>query len=440
MPAGAVAAIDLRPESAMSAAGGTPVRNNGLFGFDTTQAIAGADYFGPDLNASMTLAQRNAWRAAMDTVGVSYTLDPAGTTLLQMLTRALGDKADPGHTARCKPVMPTLGGRIEIWLGSAGKVLDRDFLGAADTHWPTIQATEQTDYRSVRLRCLAFATAIDNCTEGDGSLAARLCAGSAARNGISFAAAQADLAQRFRDKYKRYLGGLVRKYALWTMGRTLFIPPDLTDEGELPPETTITDNFNRADADPLGSSSEGWSWTEVEGDIDIVSNQGQVNSSSGWAVARAESDLSSSDHYAQSDAVSITGTNFEYVCGGAVRFNSSANTHYLCMYGFSEVALIIFKKVAGTGTELGRTSITTAFPEPLKMEVNGSALKAYQSGTQRVSLTDTSITGNTRTGVSMFRQTGASTFDNFQAADLAAGGAVRPPYYYRHLAGGPSRA
>ena len=411
-PAGAVAAIDLRSLSAQGTPGPTAA-GSGFFGFNATQTLPGAEYFGDDLTANLNLNRRNAWR---NKLSIATALD--NTRLVDVLAETLGQKATPGGNVRAKPVIPTSAGRIEIWAGT--KVFDRDFGGTGDVCWPNIQAMHQDDYRSVRLRCLAFANAIENCTEGDGSLAARTCSLFAFRNGVTFATAKTTLAQRFRDKFKRYLGGLTRKYRRWTMARQLFIPADLTDEGELPPETTITDDFTRADGDTIGNQL---TWTEVAGDWDTASNAASLTTFGTDArTARAESDLSSDDHYSQTVITGLgAGTN-DCLAGPVARFDAAANTGYWTFaYQFDD-KIYLRKIVTGTPTNLvAAVAITLSIPEAYKVECDGSTITGYQAGVSRIGpTTDSAIAGNTRCGIGGYKSTGSVVVDDFEAADLAA--------------------
>jgi hypothetical protein len=87
----------------------------------------------------------------------------------------------------------------------------------------------------------------------------------------------------------------------------------------------------------------------------------------------------------------------------------------------------IVKIVSGTYTELGSTSGTgdSASNNILKLEVNGSDLDLYgNDGTElKVSVTDTSITGNLHAGISG-SHTGSNRnqWNNFEAGDLSPGG------------------
>lgn len=178
---------------------------------------------------------------------------------------------------------------------------------------------------------------------------------------------------------------------------------------------TITDNFNRADAGSLGSSSEGWSWADTVTGLDIVSNQAKGDSS-GFNRARAESDLASANHYAQVTMV-LSGDG----AGPCVRFSSSADTCYL--YYCDLASGRIFSVVAGSLTSLG------SFGNPgngsvLKLSANGTTLEAFDDGVSQGTVTDSAISGNTRTGIE--GSTSAAVLDDFSAGDLGGGVTAHP--------------
>lgn len=179
--------------------------------------------------------------------------------------------------------------------------------------------------------------------------------------------------------------------------------------------TTITDNFNRADG-AIGSSSEGWSWANAQGSFSIVSNAA-VPGTGGQNNCRAESDLSSSDHY--SEAV-VTYAGVADDVGVAARFATAANTAYLYLNDGGNDR--IYKVIAGAYTSL--TALATAAPTAVtfRLECSGTAIAGKRNGTTRVSTTDSSITTGTRCGIRAYNDGGsASTIDSFVAADLAAG-------------------
>jgi hypothetical protein len=329
-------------------------------------ANLGSEYtnLGTDPLATWTQQALNRWRSAL---ALPNTL--AASNLRGCLWETLTFQADPIGDDRALPLVPVSGQRrYELWL--AGQLVHGKPFRLADPEATPLLDLLKRHYRSLRQCSL------------DGLCSPTL--------------------------YRKWLGYQVRKYAI---GYRNFQPADVPDEPPLEPTTTITDNFNRADADALGSGSEGWSWTEVTGDHDIVSNQ--VGPGSGGGRARAESDLSSDDHYAQLTMVdgSLSGQG----SGPTVRYAAAADTCYLALSDGAR----IFKCESGS-----LTNLTSAIGDPangsvLKREADGSSLELFDDGVSIIGpITDTSITGNVRTG---FYRDFNRTLDNFEAADLATG-------------------
>jgi len=308
---------------------------------------------------------------------------PKGDDLLSLLLDAVCDGSDPTGDSFAKPLMPDANMRLCLTIGDVSiqwKTAPWNY------HWDKIQDVERAD----------FQRHFDDAKAG-----------------------------RSKDKehHRRILDALCDKYNLqgsddWKG----FIPAKIRKEikGRLKHETTITDTFNRANAASLGTASGGFTWTRVQGsnDTTIISNQ------AGPAIItdsrnRANSDLSSSDLYSQIDLSAWTaGDSFEPIvraASAAVTFyiyipaNAASNTHR------------IFKCVAGTFSSLQAASGNIASTgQTAKLIVSGSSLVGSIAGVDRVSVTDTSITGNIRCGFGINSNSTALRVDNFEAGDVSA--------------------
>lgn len=207
----------------------------------------------------------------------------------------------------------------------------------------------------------------------------------------------------------------------------VFIPSDLPKESPLPRHTFISDAANRADADALGSSVEGWSWTEVLNDIDLVSSgafQGQGSTLN--TIARAETDLSSDDH------ASRIILNFIHTTGGTsgplARMASSGGSCYWFGVRVDAPRQRLFTLTVNTAsaTQIGST-VTDALPSRpyiMVLTCDGSTITGYQNTgfgtlTSKITTTDTAITGNTRTGMLLASSgTNLSSARVFRAYDI----------------------
>ena len=375
--AGGLGCLDLRSLPQMSLAGGTP-QGWGIFTYPTSVVIAGALALGNNLSTNLSNPQKNAIRNRL-----ALPNPISASTLLDVLWEILTTQADSTGLLRCKPLMPTIQGSLELHLGGFSLIKSK-MLNFAEPEGPNVLAVLQDDYRHIR---------------------------------------QERLGQpQFADTHKRVLGELVRRFG---GDYRRFLPVELPDEGMLKPSTTILDNFNRADNVVLGTSSEGWSWTEVTGNIDIVTNQASQLTVSAIVNARAESDLSSANHYSQ--AVAISNTVATNQVGIAARFAAAATTYYTFRIRLTagRPNHRLAKMVAGALTALLDDDVIDGLTsgDTIRVDIDGSTLIGKKNGTQILQVTDTAITGNLRTGLDGFAN-GASRigWDNFEAADLAAVG------------------
>lgn len=243
------------------------------------------------------------------------------------------------------------------------------------------------------------------------------------------------LLPHLRNTYQKYYdaGIEARQKVLWDWERkypgvpTKDFQPVGINEIAIRPTTTINDTFDRGNADALGTSSDGdWSWTEVQGDIDISGNKA-VATAGGRKFARADKDLSSDDHYAQAIWGTAGGGNSN--TGVAVRKDSSATlTFYYAWNRDTDDAMKIEESTDDSQTEVASGSYTISDGEVLKLTADGSTLTAYVDDVQKLQGSDSSISGNLRTGLQGYYA--KTTWNNFQAADLAAGPSGNPWNYY----------
>ncbi|MFC1658227.1 hypothetical protein ACFL1D_02450 [Candidatus Omnitrophota bacterium] len=188
--------------------------------------------------------------------------------------------------------------------------------------------------------------------------------------------------------------------------------------------STISDSFNRSDADALGTSSEGWwSWVEYENDIDIVSNQARTTTqySDNSAYANAP-EPATANHYAQAK-VWISGDKDTWG-GPTARVSTSAETFYsFCSSDLlSQERWQMRKQINGAWSEVASYSTGWATPNgaTLRIEVDGNSLIGKQDGVTKISTTDSSITGNTKTGIFGHQDDAGRyiRFDDFESDDL----------------------
>jgi hypothetical protein len=228
--------------------------------------------------------------------------------------------------------------------------------------------------------------------------------------------------EKKKQHHRRVLDMLCERHGIddW---REFVKPARVKDiPGRLPHETSLADGFTRADQTGLGTAAEGWSWTSVVAGINIASNRAQSTAADN--ASRAESDLSSADHYAESDIIQAAATNRGI--GVACRYASGANTCYFAQSSGTTTASFLLRRItAGTATTLSTADRgTTVLTRLVRITVSGSNLDFWEDGVSKTTATDTNITGNLRCGIGKTGSSlaGAQEWDNFAASDGAAGG------------------
>lgn len=373
--------IDLRTIGQMSTAGGTPGAS--LFAFERASDVPkGATILTDDPSGVLTRDAKDALAALCGQTIDATRLDDA---LFEMLTT----KASVSGSSGPRPLIPTRRG-LELECGSIRRTVAFDI--ADPVLAPKVLAVLREDFR----------------------------------------AARADALSRGGDHHQKMLGWWMARYK--TDDPTLFQPSDLPRTEPREPSTTYTDDFNAADSATLGADL---TWADVNGDFQNLSNGGALNSNSAFLyAARAEHNLSTSDNYGQIDIVAMGGAS--RILGGACRFSSSAHTCYYYVFYPNTSRGFLGKRVAGVETHLTNAAVTLSAPEAWKAQAEGSTIKGFQAGVERLSWPDTAISSGVRGGVAAYQNGGTlltMTFDNFEAGDLAAGGGIPPAMLMRNNLG-----
>lgn len=340
--------------------------------FETEISDPNAIYMGDSLDS---LRNKSAIATALE-LGSA---DILATTVREVIFELFTQHADPTGAVRWKPLIPTLGLRLELHIGGHSLVKSERF---DQVQHPLVLEVEKLNYRKIR----------------EDAIQGRI--------------------NRDTQFHRRYLSRLVEKYHL-PFGS--FIPSDLPSEAPLPHSTTVTDNFNRADEE-LGASAD---WDEDSGDFEIVSNAVDLIATGGDGRNSAEHQtaLASDDHYSQADIESLQGTSGIRV---EVKFRYADHNNFYSAgttdRGSDTVDL--FRRVTGTITEInapGPIHDPWVDGDTLYGEVDGSSLDLRVNGTSEHTGTDTALTGQTHVGIGAQNQDPAMGWDNFEGADLAVG-------------------
>ena len=209
------------------------------------------------------------------------------------------------------------------------------------------------------------------------------------------------------NTHRKVLGNWVNKYS--TDDHTRFIPDDLPDEQPLRPSTIITDDFNRIDAGDLGGN-----WTDHNTGFTIISNQAETTSNG--ETQYTGSSLSSDDHFCQVASVNHNSDD-KYECHA--RMADDDNTYLLLFRPQAGTDIRrIRKEVTTTQTTLCSSSGEWSAGAVWKLEVDGSALEAFEDDVSICTTTDTDLTGQLQCGLKS--DASGSQFDDFECSDLVA--------------------
>lgn len=346
--------IDLRNINQMSQQGGSP---QGWALFSYSQAVSSPNLFNIESRLDRKLNNPTLSKIENE-LGIVLT----SNTIREVIWEILTLHGDATGLLRWKPLMPDANGRLEVRFGSDGIIKQSKLIPFISPEWESVLSVLHENYRMM-------------------------------------------LKTETHNKIARVLDYWEEKYGVHY---STFIPDDIIMIVSLPHETTFTESFNTADSNTLGPDL---TWVEVDGDWDIVSNKASAGGAS-HNNARAEHDLSGSDHYSQAD-VTHAGSGD---AGVLARFSSSADTSYLFIFTNAGSAYILYKNITGSYTSLQTAGGSAPTDDTFKIEVDGSSLEGFVNSSSVISVTDTAITGNTRCGIRSFNI--SHTIDNFETADL----------------------
>lgn len=347
-----------------------------LFSYDQPMGSTGLHCMGGDLDTAISTAQADTLAVLLE-MGMG---DLRARTMRGVIAELFISHADPTGVDRWKPFQITRKG-LNIHLGGYGNIYGERFSETSRAMQNTLDI-RHADYRRMR---------------GEGVPVAQLQRQTGFDSFRLFGRAptSADLNRLLPTEYRS--------------DGAACIAPQLC--------TTITESFNTADSDILGPDQ---TWTEVLGDFDIVSNQARSEGTDDHA--RAESDIAGSDMYAQANTFNdVAGTSRGN--GTAVRFSASADTFYYVganSDGAQIIAYLVQEVVAGSGTTIATFSgFTDVNGGIVRLEIIGSNLEVFYAGVSRGTVSDATITGNTRGGfASRHNGTQRTRIDNWELADI----------------------
>lgn len=405
-PDGSVCCLDFRPLSEQARSGQST--GYGLFAWNG-QGPPPADMIslgsGDCREIQPTTAQRAEIKAKL---GLSA--NPSGAFLVDAIADVLGSLSDPTGANGPKPLMPGVDGVLELMLANRSRVWSA-------TYNPAMTLAAAPAGRANKIRDVIRQQLQDAFASGGAALVARILG---------------DVLLKHKYTRPEVSTGATAKRGEWVR----LLPPGLLAKlgggsfRPVLPQTTYSENFDGSD----GALGKQLSWTAVSGTWSNTGNQAQYDTlvAADYQVARANSDVSSSDHESQCDVTACQDGVTNGQAGVCSRFSPSAATCYTfrVVRYFSPDGLYLDKVVAGTVTNLATASEDSAPSVTMLCRCSGSTISGHKNGTQKTSVTDTSITGNTRGGIGAYRGAGTtiSALDNWSITDLSA--ATGNPWNY----------
>ena len=320
--------------------------------------------------------------------------------------------ADPMGIVRPPPIRVGSGMMLRIRLGDIR--VDRR-VQPADSEWQNTLAVERRNYATWRAQAVASAQALRDAGRTWEQVL---------EHKLDHALDPLDVNLLRLGAPYQHLKNLDHLEAHYGVSYREFLGSE-PDEGTRPRGTTVTEDWNCADADSPNCDQ---THTEVAGDLDIVSNELQ-NTLSETVVGRMEADVSSADHYAEvSSAVTVSGTPYVGVCA---RFAAAAQTHYAGTRRNNASNTWQLQSVeAGTGTNLTGSPASGAAQGSGyitdRVTCSGDQITYNSGGTDRIGpATSTTITTGTRAGIRGNPNGGGRAhWTSLEITDLAAGATV----------------
>lgn len=187
---------------------------------------------------------------------------------------------------------------------------------------------------------------------------------------------------------------------------------------------TANDDFNRADAGDLGAN-----WTEFSEGFKIVSNQAvAVNSGVQNRAYYSGAGAFGNDQYSSVVVGTGSGSNGGYDARVGVRLSGTGTTisGYELRWGdIDGTSVKIFRVDSGSETQLQSTTLTVAPGDVMRIEVEGTTIRAFKNGVQIG--TDQTDANHASGEVGIHgRFDGYDVFNSWEGGDFS-GGDTTPP-------------
>jgi hypothetical protein len=176
----------------------------------------------------------------------------------------------------------------------------------------------------------------------------------------------------------------------------------------------ITDDFNRADEDPLTNATTSEPWVTQLGSIGVQTNKAHTYALSGGnAISTIEAGVADVEVVCVMTAVANNSTT-----GGLVfRYVDNSNYWRYIDKGNADGSVVVTKRVAGVNTDVFDSGPTAAVvPFELKIIADGNDIEVWLDGSLVDSFTDSFNATATKHG--LFSSGGTPTMDDFSIVSL----------------------
>ena len=204
--------------------------------------------------------------------------------------------------------------------------------------------------------------------------------------------------------------------------------------------TIFDDTFTESsDTDLVSHTSDsGHTWTEISSNAstkarvfaatDVCSPSANVNDSNIGYTADVTPSTAEYDVYVELAGLPTdTGTRTAGITG---RVTDSSNYYFICLLSNAHAtnSTRLFKKVAGSNTQLGSIDLTLAASDVIKLEIKDATKKVFQNGGEQLSSGDNALTSVGKGGLGFGQHVGGGhtntnwDFTRFWVEEAAAGG------------------
>lgn len=185
-----------------------------------------------------------------------------------------------------------------------------------------------------------------------------------------------------------------------------------------------TDTFTNGDGTDLATHNANWVYASGFSDWEINNNEVN-NDTAGMSLAHRDDDAYNDNQYAQATWAVIAASDGNGI-GVACRAHASALTAYYALGRDFSTTRFLGKVVAGSTTTLDSDSTTPNVGEVIRVEANGTAIRALVDGGEILTATDSAIASGSA-GLWADSPPGTShALDDWEGGNLAAGGLSIP--------------